>query len=100
MNPAPGIDPVSPLSFTAEQIVDMGSSKSSDDFFCCLALDSLLFLALDGVASLNFVVVRNQIARVLADLLCFGLFVAVQQVHKGIWDVRGFPCFTMHFGAL
>lgn len=45
MNPTPGIDPVSPQSFTAEQIVDVGSAKSLDDFFVILlhALDSFFF---------------------------------------------------------
>lgn len=48
MNPTPGIDPVSPQSFTAEQIVDVGSAKSLDDFFVILlhALDSFFFFFL------------------------------------------------------
>lgn len=56
MNPTPGIDPVSPQSFTPEQIVDVGSAKSLDDFFVILlhALDSSFFLAVELPALITF----------------------------------------------
>lgn len=108
MNPAPGIDLVSPRSFTAEQTADVGSPKSLDVFFFLSYLASCLqlchffyffFLAQDDnpeFASLNYVVVRNKIPRVLAGRLCLDVLSAVQQVHKGVQGGRGFflisPC--------
>lgn len=67
MNPTPGIDPVSPQSFTAEQIVDVGSAKSLDDFFVILlhALDSFFFFFFCGcgIASLNYIFVKQNTKR-------------------------------------
>ena len=84
---------MSPRSFTAEQIADVGSPKSPDDFFAQLScfmpwiLSFFSFLSLDDnpeVASLNDVVVRKKMPRVLAGHLCLDVLLAVQLVHKGI----------------
>lgn len=110
MDPTRGMDPVSPWSFTAEQIVDLDSPKSADDFFFFAQLSCFmtwnlsfffwLWMIILKLPAFNYIVVRNKIPRVLAGLLCLHMLLAVQQAHKGIQGVRGFLHFAMHFGVL